>query len=353
MIRVVSLHIVFTLSMALFSATVFAQGSGTKPSEPESKDATAAQPGSDEATGATSGKVPKIVVDQSTFDFGKIEGKSSVEHTFTLRNEGEGTLEIEKAKPSCGCTVANLSSKILAPGEEATLTAKLNLKGRTGTQRKTITVESNDLKTPRKVLTLSGKVIAEFEFNPRHVFFNQIADNEEVERVVTVTSRKGVEIVGVTTKVSHIDVALETVEKGKEYKANVKTVPPLPKGQKRGSIQLLSDNPQKPVVVTIPVSSFVVGDLAVLPEKIVVTETEAQHLTRYLMVRPGKIKEFEIKDVEVSDTNIAINVVSLGNSGHRIQLDNITPSPALSDSYVLIKTDVESMPEIKVPFEFK
>lgn len=41
---------------------------------------------------------PKIVFDQKDFDFGEVEAGQKVEHVFTFRNKGEGTLTIDKVR---------------------------------------------------------------------------------------------------------------------------------------------------------------------------------------------------------------------------------------------------------------
>ncbi|MCX7987785.1 MAG: DUF1573 domain-containing protein, partial [Bacteroidales bacterium] len=58
----------------------------------------------------------------------------------------------------CGCTVANVKSKVIKPGENTTLSAEFNSAGRRGTQSKTITVITNDPSNQRLILWLKGKI---------------------------------------------------------------------------------------------------------------------------------------------------------------------------------------------------
>ncbi len=103
---------------------------------------------------------PKIVCDQMVYNFGERKNDQDVEHAYVIKNEGNATLEIKQARASCGCTVANIANKTVPPGEETTITAKLNLRGRLGPQHKTITVDSNDPRVPALVLTLEGNSLA-------------------------------------------------------------------------------------------------------------------------------------------------------------------------------------------------
>lgn len=86
---------------------------------------------------------PNIVCDQPLYDFGKTS-EASVTHEFVIRNTGELDLEIEKVRPTCGCTVAKLSRKVIPPGGTASIRSTLSLRGRKGRVKKSIRVESND-----------------------------------------------------------------------------------------------------------------------------------------------------------------------------------------------------------------
>ena len=86
---------------------------------------------------------PRISCDEQVFNFGTVDSQNAIEHTFVLKNIGDTTLEISDVRAACGCTVANISSKSVAPGETSQLTARLNLQGRSGPQSKSITINSN------------------------------------------------------------------------------------------------------------------------------------------------------------------------------------------------------------------
>lgn len=67
----------------------------------------------------------------STHDFGfvTIDGAGgSAEHTFTLTNRTSQSLQLGTPRSTCGCTVSELSTDILEPGEEVTVTAELTLR---------------------------------------------------------------------------------------------------------------------------------------------------------------------------------------------------------------------------------
>ena len=101
---------------------------------------------------------PKIVAQQSEFDFGQVNQGEKVTHIFVITNSGGDLLKISNVHASCGCTVANPEKDELSPGESTNLVVTFNSKGRFGKQKKLITVESNDPENPKIVLTLKGSV---------------------------------------------------------------------------------------------------------------------------------------------------------------------------------------------------
>lgn len=109
-------------------------------------------------TPVDSEKLPKIFFKESQHDFGIVKEGSVVSHTFKFANKGKSILNIKDIKTSCGCTVALISSKEIAPGKEGTLKVDLDTKNRQGRMSRTITVVSNDPEEPHKVLTIYAEV---------------------------------------------------------------------------------------------------------------------------------------------------------------------------------------------------
>jgi hypothetical protein len=87
--------------------------------------------------------VPEIGFNTLLHDFGVITEGEKVAYVFTFTNSGTGSLVINSALTSCGCTVPRFSKKPLAPGEKGTMEVVFNSSGFGGIQTKTITVQSN------------------------------------------------------------------------------------------------------------------------------------------------------------------------------------------------------------------
>jgi len=77
------------------------------------------------------------------YDFGKVKEGRKVRHTFTFENTGSGSLVIQSATTTCGCTVPRYDRKPIASGKGGKLDVEFDTSGRDGMQVKTITVSSN------------------------------------------------------------------------------------------------------------------------------------------------------------------------------------------------------------------
>ncbi len=82
-------------------------------------------------------------INDKTFDFGIIKQGETVEYIFTFKNTGKNDLIIRKTKASCGCTAVRLGDKVIKPGQESSIKAVFNSRGKKGKQHKSITVTTN------------------------------------------------------------------------------------------------------------------------------------------------------------------------------------------------------------------
>ena len=102
---------------------------------------------------------PKLVLQQTSYDFGDIKQGEKVSHDFVLSNSGGDLLTISNVTASCGCTAAAPEKNELAPGESTNLTVTFNSSGRRGKQNKTVRIFSNDPQNPEMALSITGVVV--------------------------------------------------------------------------------------------------------------------------------------------------------------------------------------------------
>src|SRR5436190_4517234 len=98
--------------------------------------------------------------------------KQAIGH-FKYQNTGKAPVHFKSVHASCGCTAAQSQKDQVAPGEKGEVTATFNIGDRTGTQVKTVTVETDEAANQKTVLTLKAIIPQELEIAPTFVFWKQ------------------------------------------------------------------------------------------------------------------------------------------------------------------------------------
>lgn len=150
--------IILSVSLILLSASVtFAQRHKHKESENQSAITSTPTVPADVALAApaTTLKADDMAFTDMTHDFGTVSEGPDATCEFTFKNNGKEPIVVEKAQPSCGCTVPQFSKEPVKPGETGIINVAYHTKGKPTPFTKTITVVSN---AGTKVLTIKGTV---------------------------------------------------------------------------------------------------------------------------------------------------------------------------------------------------
>ena len=99
----------------------------------------------------------RITFTKETHDFGSIKNAADGNCIFEFTNTGNSPLVISSVKPSCSCMVANWSKSPVAPGEKGTVSVMYDTK-RPGPISKSVTIRSNAVNEPTKMLRIRGNV---------------------------------------------------------------------------------------------------------------------------------------------------------------------------------------------------
>src|SRR5215831_17043919 len=83
--------------------------------------------------------------------------KQAVGH-FKYQNVGKTPVHFKSVHASCGCTTAQTQKEEVPPGDKGEITATFNIGDRTGTQIKTVTVETDEATNQKTVLTLRAEI---------------------------------------------------------------------------------------------------------------------------------------------------------------------------------------------------
>src|SRR6266700_1550165 len=90
---------------------------------------------------------------------------------FKYQNTGDKPVRFKSVRSSCGCTAAQSQKEQVPPGEKGEITATFKIGDRTGTQVKTVTVETDDPAQAVTVLTLKAVLPEMLEITPSFVYW--------------------------------------------------------------------------------------------------------------------------------------------------------------------------------------
>ncbi len=307
------------------------------------------------AVNNTSDKKPKMFFKEPDFDFGKIYKGNKIEHVFKFENQGNGTLEIKKVKPSCGCTAVVLSDKSLLPGSAGEIKATLSSKSFRGRVKKTITVLSNDPDTPTHKLTISGEIIEEISFNPQNINFGSFREDNQTDKVVKVSVRSqsgpDFKITKVTSSKPFVEVSL-TEEEDAEFTiiATLKDYHEI--GRFSGKI-FLETNSTKQQKTSIIFYGVVEGDVTINQKRVYFgTVPEGKEITKKLYIKLNE-SDIRILSTKISPDYLSVKIDERYEQRNphcliEIKLDKEAPIGKI-DGLMEIRTNSKSMPVINIP----
>jgi Protein of unknown function (DUF1573) len=151
-----------------------------------------------------------------------INDKQAIGH-FKYQNTGKSPLHFKQVHASCGCTTAQTQKDVVPPGEKGEITATFNIGDRTGTQVKTITVQTDDPDVVKATtqLKLTAIIPQPLEVNPAFLMWQ---DKEEPKpKTVTVKVAKDFAVKDLKVTPSSQDFQTTVSKTGKdEFKIEVK-----------------------------------------------------------------------------------------------------------------------------------
>lgn len=305
------------------------------------------------ASSVTAAPAPRIACDRPVHHFGKRESNvDEVAHTFVLKNTGDITLEIRDIEIHCGCTDLKLSHRMIAPGGEAALSMKLSLRGRSGEVEKYLILHTNDPTQPRFRVGFEGQIEPEVDVVPMAALFGTIPERVAVTQTVDVVfaAQKPDRVLAAASDRPEFGASVQEVEAQHRYRVRIFTAPPLPPGAGylRASVRVKTAKPRSPGIV-IPVSAMLLADLIVGPSELVLFTTETGPLTRYAVVRPGRVQEFKITEVEVPHPDIRWRTRPAPGGGIQVELTNIPVTSDLNGRELVLRTSLGTNGVFRIP----
>ncbi len=137
--------------------------------------------------------------------------KQAIGH-FKYQNPGKTPVHFKSVHASCGCTTAQTQKDEVPPGGSGEITATFNIGDRTGTQVKTVTVETDEATNQKKILTLKTIIPQALEISPNFVFWKQ--GDKPDPKTITVKAGKEFTVKHIKVTSSSPDFQTKVEEKG-------------------------------------------------------------------------------------------------------------------------------------------
>lgn len=101
-----------------------------------------------ELTPQEAAKSPRLLLNQTALDFGRIKQNQATAREVTVTNLGQSLLELRSIQGNCTCIITEVDKQSLKSGQSAKIRISFNPQDRKGTQQKAVTIYSNDPKDP-------------------------------------------------------------------------------------------------------------------------------------------------------------------------------------------------------------
>ena len=150
-----------------------------------------------------------------------LSDETAVAH-FKYTNTGDKPVKIVTVHPSCGCTTAALAKDTVAPKESGEITATFKIGDRSGVQKKTIAVVTDDQPDKPTMLHLTATIPQLLKIAPSFVYWSATDKLEPKTITVDVGGDFPVTKLDVTSTDKSISTTVEPVADKKQFKVILK-----------------------------------------------------------------------------------------------------------------------------------
>ncbi|RIK77399.1 MAG: hypothetical protein DCC67_12740 [Planctomycetota bacterium] len=222
-------------------------------------------------------------VDETTYNFGKMESGATQRRAFPIRNAGRIPLTVEFVSHTCKCTEVLLDGQhaepgvtaVVKPGEQIEVVLEWEAPPTAGPFRHGATFTTNDPARSRLELTVEGDVVESTTLEPSILSFGTVQVGQAGRAEVYVMSflEPGVEVLSHEVRdaklAEQVKVTVEPVAKEQlpdpKALAGVKIVAeyqPKAIGPFSGSLKATTNLKQAPTLI-VPISGLVKGDITI------------------------------------------------------------------------------------------
>ncbi len=323
--------------------------------------------------GKVTGPAPKVEIEGPlTHEFGNLVTQKTNSCKWTVRNTGEGDLELWLSGSSCVCTVAKLKAEgakeIVKPGASTEVEVEWKTKDMVGEYSKNITIATNDPRRPEFKLSVHGHVQNPVVVLPQPVENTipmGVVTNDQPTKVslaVFSPDRPGLKLTKLVTSkpdvISATPVPLTKDEQAQGntpegYRVELEIQPGLPQGNLREELIIETDHPDQPHL-QFTLTGTVTGPISIIPpalNMITVSGKKGGSNEITLLVKEGRSTSFTIAHKpEKVDVKLTNNETPGLKGRYRLTVTVPEGSPAFQlDDQIILKTDHPRVEELRIP----
>jgi hypothetical protein len=304
---------------------------------------------------------PRAVTSKTSENLGRVPTDTTIQHTFTLKNEGTAPLRISNVQLSGRGLKARLPQEI-PPGESGEIAFTADVENLIGEWEWRISFQTNDRAKSAVKYTLQANVFPPIEVAPARAAFFSLFDDESATNRLTILNHteRPLAIERIEKAGEHFAAALGTIEAGKEFALDITVPKSVPPGRYREGLVVYTNSPIRPAI-RIPVNVLVKTDIFVFPETVGFGQVDQQQIQNsaallQLLTQTHTIthrsREFAITGVETDISSLTIATAPRGRAkvfNLEVKLDPARLTPGPVNGSIKIRTDDPRIPEIIVP----
>ena len=275
---------------------------------------------------AASKKGGQLTADKLVYDFGDVEPLQKVKGQFLLTNKGTEVLEIKKPiRKSCGCTVPELKSYNIEPGQSMPLSVTYTAGSHPGKSTKTISIDTKSPGTPKTLMLKITANIKKIVAAKPEQFRFELRANSKHEYTVELESTDGkpFKITGLISRNSVVTGEFDAANEATSHTVPIKIDVEKLRGTRNGIITFKISHP-KLKNVSVPfqtVLPFVVHP----PTKAFLKLQSGQPQTATVKVTSNFGEDFELGEISSAGGYIKVTNTTKTDDGYQIKFTFTVP----------------------------
>jgi hypothetical protein len=318
------------------------------------------------------GPLPKVEVEGPlTHEFGMMAVQKTGTHNWSVRNRGEGDLELFMVSSTCMCTIAKFkegAKAVVKPGESTEIALEWKTNNAVGDYSKGATIGTNDPDHPDFKLAVHGLVhtpiviVPEIKDNvlpvgtisndePKTTSIALFSPENPNFKLTKIISSKPDLIVVKQISLKPAESAQLKTKGG--YRLDIQFKPGMAQGNFRDQVIMETDHPDQPKV-EMTLTGFVTGAISVMPANLRMVNVRGKEggsgqVT--LLVRGGQATNFTVsRKPEKVEVSVIANETPSLKGRYRLTVTVPPGTPAgLVDDEIILHTDHPKVSELKIP----